>query len=198
VRPATGTGNQKAYLAEVGRDAVRVVLSAANLNLEEYERTSPSVTIDDFRTRAEDALEHEMQSDLTLDQTIRDQLTRARRGQGLFRRRVMSLESVCRVTGINNPTLLVASHVKPWRSCQTADERLDGHNGLMLAPHADFLFDRGLLSFADDGHALFSPKLSEADGIRMGLFHSQRPPPRPFQSSTKSYLDHHRRVIFIN
>jgi hypothetical protein len=67
----------------------------------------------------------------------------------------------------------------------------------MLAPHADFLFDKGLLTFADDGHALFSPKLSEPDGIRMGLFHSQRPPPQPFQPASLSYLDHHRRVIFI-
>jgi len=49
---------------------------------------------------------------------------------------------------------LVASHIKPWRHAEN-DERLNRHNGLMLAPHADFLFDRGFISFSD-GRLLIS------------------------------------------
>jgi hypothetical protein len=53
---------------------------------------------------------------------------------------------VCALTGIALPELLVASHVKPWRDA-TDKERLDPANGLLLAVHADKLFDRHLLSF---------------------------------------------------
>jgi putative restriction endonuclease len=31
------------------------------------------------------------------------------------------------------------------------EERLDPHNGLMLAAHIDTLFDSGLISFANEG-----------------------------------------------
>jgi hypothetical protein len=31
---------------------------------------------------------------------------------------------------------LVASHIKPWRSCDNS-ERLSGVNGLLLSPHVD-------------------------------------------------------------
>jgi hypothetical protein len=30
-----------------------------------------------------------------------------------------------------NHTLLIASHIKPWRLCKSAEERLDGANGLL-------------------------------------------------------------------
>jgi putative restriction endonuclease len=53
---------------------------------------------------------------------------------------------------------LRASHIKPW--CKSDDrEKLDGYNGLLLAPHVDLLFDRGWISFSDDGKLLVSDKL---------------------------------------
>jgi HNH endonuclease len=97
-----------------------------------------------------------------------------------------------------NPTLLRASHIKPWRICDTAHERLDGFNGLMLAPHADFLFDRGLICFEDDGRALFSSRLAEADARKLGLHQVERPPQRPFRGESNSYFQHHRTNVFIN
>ncbi len=134
---------------------------------------------------------------MSLDDTIREQLVHARRGQGLFRKRVLDIEPVCRITGITTPNLLIASHIKPWRACQTAAERLDGANGLMMAPHADFLFDRGLLGFETDGRPMFSSQLTDADAAKLGIQVVQRPPARPLSGASQAYLNHHRANVFI-
>jgi putative restriction endonuclease len=55
-------------------------------------------------------------------------------GQGKFRERVSMIERACRITQVNRPEHLIASHCKPWRDCESNDERLDGENGLLLTP----------------------------------------------------------------
>jgi putative restriction endonuclease len=44
----------------------------------------------------------------------------------------------------------------------TDRQRPDVHNGLLLSALWDAAFDRGLVSFADDGTVLASSQLSEA------------------------------------
>jgi len=90
----------------------------------------------------------------------RHQLVKSRRGQGVFRDNVESREPNCRITGVSNPRYLRASHIKPWRKSSDI-EKIDGNNGLMLAPHVDFLFDRGLISFEDDGTLIVSTQIEE-------------------------------------
>jgi hypothetical protein len=91
----------------------------------------------------------------------RAQVSYARIGQGAFRAAVLAREPACRMTGVSMPRCLVASHIKPWAVC-VGGEHLDGANGLMLAPHIDFLFDTGLISFTDDGQLLLAPALDRA------------------------------------
>ena len=196
IQPITGNGNQKAYLAEVDRAVVDLILAAAQLPAVDL-LAAPTVTASDFATTLDDLVERNIQHDRSLDDTIREQLVRARRGQGLFRKRVLDVEPVCRITGIATPTLLIASHIKPWRACQTAVERLDGANGLMMAPHADFLFDRGLLGFESAGRPMFSSQLTDADADKLGMHIVQRPPPRPLSEGSQAYLNHHRESVFI-
>lgn len=98
----------------------------------------------------------------------RETLIQARRGRGTFRERVCEIEKRCRVTGVENPEYLVATHIWPWRY-STNPERLDGNNGLLLAPHVAFLFDRGYISFEDAGTLLLSPAADQADARRLGL-----------------------------
>jgi hypothetical protein len=43
-----------------------------------------------------------------------------RRGQGKFRERVSMIERACRITQVNRPEHLIASHCKPWRDCASA------------------------------------------------------------------------------
>ena len=48
-------------------------------------------------------------------------------------------------------------------------ERLDVHNGLLLSALWDAAFDRGLISFADNGTVLASPELSETARAALAL-----------------------------
>jgi len=107
------------------------------------------------------------------DATQREALVQARIGQGRFRGEVARLwgkGEVCALTGIALPELLVASHVKPWRDA-TDEERLDPANGLLLAVHADKLFDRHLLSFDLQRGELRSviASIAQMDASRLGL-----------------------------
>jgi hypothetical protein len=134
--------------------------------------------------------------DAALTASVRDQQVKARRGQSLFRFRVFQVESACRLTGIANPDLLIASHIKPWRLCETTHERLDGANGLLLTPHVDKLFDRGLISFSDEGEVLRSPALADGDLRRLGLEAACRRSAGSFSDRQRSYLAWHRAAVF--
>ncbi|MGL6337495.1 HNH endonuclease [Aeromonas jandaei] len=100
-----------------------------------------------------DAIEADIHAS-TLDATEKQQLVKSRRGQGLFRANLEKVEPACRVTGVTNTALLIASHIKPWPKCANNTERLDGNNGLLLSPHIDKLFDRGWITFSDSGDLL--------------------------------------------
>jgi hypothetical protein len=91
-------------------------------------------------------IESKIESDTRIPDTEREALIVARRGQGLFKLRVMEIETRCRITGVTNPVHLRASHSKPWRDSNN-EERLNGENGLLLTPTIDHLFDRGLYQF---------------------------------------------------
>jgi hypothetical protein len=98
---------------------------------------------------------------LNISETEKELLKKSRIGQGKFRENVIKISGgTCRVTGIKNPYLLIASHIKPWCECNDT-ERLDRYNGLLLAPHIDKLFDRGLISFEDNGDMLVSETAEE-------------------------------------
>ena len=151
----------------------------------------------DVVTAIEDAVEQHIQSDVELADTVKKQVVLARRGQGDFRRNVLARGSVCRLTGLANPALLVASHIKPWRVCASASERLSGANGLMLAPHVDRLFDKGLISFQDDGKVLRSSLLDSADLEKLGLVNACNRGTPPFDDEQAVFLNYHRDHVFL-
>jgi predicted restriction endonuclease len=81
--------------------------------------------------------------------------------QDVFREALMDYwGGRCPITGITDPALLRASHIVPWSECND-DQRLDVHNGLLLSALWDAAFDKGLVSFTEDGRPLASPQLSE-------------------------------------
>jgi hypothetical protein len=98
IQAATGNGNQKAYLAEVA--VVELVLEVAHLRLADLRDVKPGYSASDFAAALDDQVEAGIRHDKSLDETTREQLTLARRGQGVFRRSVLEVEPVCRVTGI--------------------------------------------------------------------------------------------------
>lgn len=104
-----------------------------------------------------------------VDATQKERLMLARVGQGQFRKQLLSRWGTCSVLGCGPDTELIASHIVPWRTCANNKERLDVNNGLLLNPNLDKLFDRGLISFADDGALLTSGNLDRDDATTLGL-----------------------------
>jgi hypothetical protein len=105
--------------------------------------------------------------------TEREALSQARIGQGAFRMALMKYWGSCAVTGVSEPTVLRASHIKPWRTSSN-HERLDPFNGLLLAAHIDALFDVGLITFEMEGQIRLSPLLAEADLQQLGIVPTMR------------------------
>lgn len=96
-----------------------------------------------------------------LGNTEVERIVKERVGQGYFRRALMDYwGGRCPLTGIAEEAMLRASHIIPWAKCATDQDRLDVFNGLLFAAHWDAAFDRGLVSFGDDGEALFKPGLA--------------------------------------
>jgi HNH endonuclease len=92
--------------------------------------------------------------------TEAERLVIQRIGQDIFRDALMDYwGGRCPVTGIMDPPLLRASHIVPWSECGN-EQRLDVHNGLLLSALWDAAFDKGLVSFTDDGMPVASPQLS--------------------------------------
>lgn len=124
--------------------------------------------------------------------TTQDALIQARVGQGLFRQRLIEYWGGCAVSEVRFPTLLRASHIKPW-SESNDQERLDVFNGILLNPTLDLAFDRGYISFANNGQMLISHHIkSELNSLKicpsMTLKHVDR--------KHIEYLEWHREHIF--
>jgi putative restriction endonuclease len=181
-----GDGNQGCYLAGIS-DALGYVLLAM-LGVETQPEFPPLLTVAEPNGEVLKDLQ-EIQADVTVAETQRIQLTKARIGQGLFRNRVMSLGPHCRVTGVTEPRLLIASHIKPWRD-STNPERINGFNGIMLSPHVDALFDERLISFEDDGRMLVHSSLSEDVLARWSI--SPAAKVDAFRPEQAAFLHHHR------
>lgn len=134
--------------------------------------------------------------DSNVPETTRKAIVMARRGQGLFKQNVQKLEHACRVTRVDRIEHLRASHCKPWRD-STNDERLDGENGLLLTPSIDHLFDRGFISFQDDGRVLVSPVAHGESLRRMGIAPDVATNVGSFSEGQRRFLDFHRESVFL-
>ena len=143
--------------------------------------------------------EHEMnrvRGEAELPETTRQAIVLARRGQGLFKQRVMQIEHACRITGVTREEHLRASHCKPWRDANN-EERLDGENGLLLTPNADHLFDRGFIGFENNGDVLVSPVAHGDSLARMGLTSSHKINVGDFLEGQRRYLEFHRENVLL-
>lgn len=126
--------------------------------------------------------------------TERERLAAARVGQGEFRNALISRwRGTCPIVGVDHLGLLRASHIKPWRASNNR-ERLDPFNGILLCSHIDVLFDRGLISFEDDGTLLVSRLLSDANLGRLGL--QADAVLIGFEDRHRPYLAYHRGHVF--
>lgn len=198
---AKGEGMQGVYLTElsegfamelsdlVGREAYSIM---QGLRVEDADSAVGGLGLIEWE-------EHELsliQADQAIPETTRIAVIQARRGQGIFKQRVLQIESRCRLTGVDRPEHLRASHCKPWRDASN-EERLDGENGLLLTPDADHLFDRGFLTFEDNGRVVVSPVAHLPSLEKMGLHIERVAAVGSFSEGQRGYLAFHRENVFL-
>ena len=200
LRP-TGTGLQSVYLTQmsepfagavadlIGAEARTIILGR---RVAEERPVQAAIGLVEWE-------EHEMarlRTDTNIPETTLEAVVLARRGQGLFKQRVMRIERACRITGVTREEHLRASHCKPWRDASN-EERLDGENGLLLTPNADHLFDRGFIGFEDNGDVLVSPVAHVDSLARMGLDSSRIVNVGMFSEGQRRYLEFHRENVLL-
>ncbi|OOG18833.1 hypothetical protein BWD42_02410 [Sphingobacterium sp. CZ-UAM] len=120
----------------------------------------------------------------------KETLILARLGQGRFKNSLIKRGGGCAISGYLNSDLLIASHIKPWSKCDNY-EKVDPDNGLLLLPNYDKLFDKGLISFDDNGCILISEFFldSEIFGIKKSL-------KIKLGRGSKKYMEFHRSNVF--
>jgi predicted restriction endonuclease len=132
----------------------------------------------------------QVENDVNLSTQEKEAIILSRIGQGKFREDLINIWNGCCLTGYSDVRLLVASHIKPWRTSSNT-EKIDKYNGLLLLPTFDKLFDLGFISFSEGGKILVSPRLSSKEklGVNNNAFIK-------LKEKNISYLEYHRDVIF--
>jgi HNH endonuclease len=201
---ANGNGLQGIYLTElsqnfatvlsglIGEEARPLIGGSVAVAAFENGRLATGDDLDVWERR----LEEQVESDASVNETDREAIVRARRGQGLFKQRVMAIETRCRITGVDNLSHLLASHCKPWRDSSN-EERLNGENGLLLTPSVDHLFDRGFIGFEDSGDLIISPVAHRPSLQKMGVETNRSVNVGTFTEGQRQFLDYHRNAVLL-
>jgi predicted restriction endonuclease len=197
----TGDGLQHIYLTNISETLAQVLIGLSGMDQHQKSAFTEPIAKNAIekvlvgQQEWEDQEQKKIERDVP-DKTTRVALVQARVGQGIFKERVSHYERSCRVTLVDNPAHLIASHIKPWRDSNN-EERLHGGNGLLLTPSIDRLFDRGFISFEDSGDLIISPV---ADGIslkRMGVDREKPPNRIILNSDQRHFLGYHRKEILL-
>jgi len=119
---------------------------------------------------------------------------RAREGQGEYRKKLLYECPFCPITMVNDERLLIASHIKPWIKSDVK-EQIDPKNGFILTPTYDKLFDRGFITFEDDGVMRVSPWISPTNQGKLKIRDGIKIYRLPTKGKEK-YLKYHRENVF--
>lgn len=146
----------------------------------------------DYAHQQEDTILAEInkvQNDATLSVTEREAIVKARVGQGKFRDKLVEYWRGCSVSTFSHFDLLIASHIMPWRNADN-QQRLDVFNGLLLLPNYDKLFDKGYISFDDNGRIIYSRYIDDTDRRLLKMDNTLHL--IKIEDAHKSYLKYHR------
>lgn len=115
-----------------------------------------------------------------------------REGQVKYREAILKKYPYCVVTGVTDPDLLIACHIKNHARCNP-EEKYDEWNGLSMTPTIHTLFDIGYLSFNEKGEMILSGFLRNMDRKRLHLDGIIRIPLNP---KSLPYLQWHNEHTF--
>ena len=119
-------------------------------------------------------------------------LIKSRVNQSAFRNYLFRRYKHCCLCEVREPSLLVASHIKPW-SQSNARERLDVDNGFLFCPNHDQLFDQGWITFDDSGKICLAKELCQKDRDSMHVDENMQ---ITLREGNKAYLAYHCEKIF--
>ena len=131
-------------------------------------------------------------SSLNIEGASKKASINVRVNQGIFRDLLLKRYNRCCLCGVENHTLLIASHIKPWAESEPK-EKLDVDNGFLMCPNHDRIFDKGYITFDDDGKIIISDRLIENDRVSLNVdsrMHIE------LTESNKKYLKFHREKVF--
>ena len=127
-------------------------------------------------------------------ETEKQALIKVRLGHSKLREDIIKIKSECEICGLSHNKLLIASHIKPWAKSDNI-EKLDFENILLLCPMHDALFDKGFISFDDNGKILISKELNEVEQALVNI--NEDSCINIVSEKQKEYLKYHRDNIFI-
>jgi len=203
IQSGSGQGNQ-AYLFQIDKSFALVVAQLIDqhtvnlVNSHVVADTAEEVkTISAHIEEWENKIEDEIRQSANITTTEKDVLVKSRRGQGRYRQQLLTLEPKCRITGVNNPEHLIASHIKPWRSSDN-NERLDPENGFMLTPSIDHLFDKGFIGFENDGKIVLADVADRDAMERIGVIGKSAPDNiGRLRENQRKYVEWHRDNLLL-
>ena len=136
-------------------------------------------------------------SDAGIQHTESERLVKERVGQDIYRDALVNYwGGSCAGTGCMLKDALRASHAKPWKDCESDAERLNVYNGFLLTANLDALFDKGYISFTDEGLIMISSHLEPSDLSPLGL--SPHLSLRWLEEGHKPFLAYHREHVWKN
>ncbi|KIQ82961.1 restriction endonuclease-like protein [Bacillus sp. L_1B0_8] len=137
-------------------------------------------------------LQKELELPIVLDKTEKESVVKARIGQSIFKKALLAVEKKCKLCGVSDERFLVASHIKRW-SQSNHKERLDVNNGLLLCPNHDALFDKGYISFDNNGTILVTSTLDEVTNVFLNINKTMN---IRMNEGQREYMKWHRDSIF--
>ncbi len=127
-------------------------------------------------------------------------IVNSRLKQSFFRQTILSsYKSRCCMSGLDDPRLLIASHIVPWNKDKS--NRLNPSNGLCLSALHDRAFDQGMITVTPDWKIRISKSLSHSKNsfCKMALLSLEGKSillPEKFLPS-KEFLLFHNSDIFV-
>lgn len=112
-------------------------------------------------------------------------------GQEQYRKDLIYVHKTCQLCGMEHEELLIASHIKDYSKSDNK-ECVDFENGLLLCRNHDGVFDRGLITFTDEGEILISSNLNEEDIEKLDILEGQI----NLSEKQKEYMQWHRENKF--
>lgn len=121
-------------------------------------------------------------------------VVKTRMGQKIYKENLISKwNGKSSISNFSETDFLIASHIKPYR-ISSETECIDPDNGLLLTPSMDFLFDKGYITFNDNGNIIYSKYITQ--NIIKEFHLSKNICIKKVNNKMREYLKFHRTIIF--